>query len=230
MAKSRSTAKGPPLRRVRLVLVGDSTVTEEAGWGRGFKAFLTDRAKVQNLARNGRSSKSYRDEGHWATALALWGDYYLVQFGHNDQPGKGPKRETDPDTTYAANLARYVDEVRQIGGQPVLVTSLTRRNFHRKHRDRIDSTLWPYVDATKRVASLKQVPLIDLHARSIALCEELGPEKCRELNPFDAKNQADTTHLHKAGSLVFARLVVEELRKVVPKLGPCLRADPAGTG
>ena len=84
---------------------------------------------VTNTAQNGRSSKSFRDEGHWATAIAAKGDYYLIQFGHNDQPGKGPERETDPATTFPANMARYVDEVRAIGATPILVTSLVRRTF-----------------------------------------------------------------------------------------------------
>ena len=87
------------------------------------------RRVVTNTAQNGRSSKSFRDEGHWATALAAKGDYYLIQFGHNDQPGKGPERETDPATTFPANMARYVDEVRAIGATPILVTSLVRRTF-----------------------------------------------------------------------------------------------------
>jgi lysophospholipase L1-like esterase len=54
--------------------------------------------------------------------------HVLIQFGHNDQPGK-PGRSTDLASEYPANLKRYVDEVRAAGGQPVLVTPLTRRSF-----------------------------------------------------------------------------------------------------
>ena len=116
-------------RSVHIVLVGDSTVTEGSGWGLGFRQLVAPGVSVTNTAQNGRSSKSFRDEGHWATALAAKGDYYLIQFGHNDQPGKGPERETDPATTFPANMARYVDEVRAIGATPILVTSLVRRTF-----------------------------------------------------------------------------------------------------
>ena len=112
-----------------IVLVGDSTVTEGSGWGLGFRQLVAGDVVVTNTAQNGRSSKSFRDEGHWATAIAAKGDYYLIQFGHNDQPGKGPERETDPATTFPANMARYVDEVRAIGATPILVTSLVRRTF-----------------------------------------------------------------------------------------------------
>ena len=86
------TAAKPP----QIVLVGDSTVTDRIGWGSGFRRFVTDGATVTNAAQNGRSSKSFIAEGLWAKALALKGDYYLIQFGHNDEPGKGPDRETDP--------------------------------------------------------------------------------------------------------------------------------------
>src|SRR5437899_3822832 len=92
-----------------VVLVGDSTVTETSGWGLGFKRYLNDNAPCTNMAANGRSSKSFIHEGRWKQALALKGDYYLIQFGHNDEHGKGPDRETDANTTYHDFMARYVD-------------------------------------------------------------------------------------------------------------------------
>jgi len=112
---------------VKVVLVGDSTVNDEGGWGTGFRACFGREVVVVNLALNGRSSKSFRDEGAWAKVMPEKPKYVLIQFGHNDQPGKGPERETDPNTTYRANLERYVDEVRASGGTPVLVTSIVRR-------------------------------------------------------------------------------------------------------
>ena len=215
-----------PAHPPHIVLVGDSTVTDKSGWGLGFRQFVTDGATVTNAAQSGRSSKSYRDEGHWDRALALKGDYYLIQFGHNDQPGKGPARETDPATTFPTNLARYVDEVRAIGATPILVTSLTRRIFSKTQPDRIDSTLTPYVEAVKQLAAAKNVPLVDLHDRSLAFCESLGPEATKQFNFPDASGKNDTTHLDAAGSVVFARLVVEALRRVVPGLAPVLRKEP----
>ena len=41
---------------VHIVLVGDSTVTENAGWGAGFKQCLVGDVKLSNTARGGRSS------------------------------------------------------------------------------------------------------------------------------------------------------------------------------
>ena len=206
-----------------IVLVGDSTVTEGSGWGLGFRQLVAPGVRVTNTAQNGRSSKSFRDEGHWATALAAKGDYYLIQFGHNDQPGKGPERETDPATTYPANLARYVDEVRAIGA--------TRSSSRRwcvapsaSCRPYLTSTLTPWVNAVKRVAAEKRVPLIDLDASSRALCERLGPVQASAFNLRKDDGTWDTTHLDAAGSAAFARLVVDDLREAVPALAPYLSA------
>lgn len=82
------------------------------------------------MARNGRSSRSYRDEGSWKLALAeaKSGGYadtwILIQFGHNDQPGK-PGRSTDLKVEFPANLRRYVDEALLAGAHPILLTPLT---------------------------------------------------------------------------------------------------------
>ena len=95
-AQSASPASNSTTAKVRIALVGDSTVNTGGGWGTGFCALLTPQVECINLARNGRSSKSYYNEGLWKEALEKHADYMLIQFGHNDMPGKGPDRETDP--------------------------------------------------------------------------------------------------------------------------------------
>jgi pectinesterase len=224
---SAQAPQAPAPAAPHIVLVGDSTVTEGSGWGLGFRQLVAPEVRVTNTAQNGRSSKSFRDEGHWATAIAARGDYYLIQFGHNDQPGKGPERETDPATTFPANIARYVDDVRAIGATPILVTSLVRRTFSETEAGKLTSTLGPWVEAVKRVGAAKQVPVIDLDAASRALCERLGPAETARLNVKKDDGTWDTTHLDAAGSLVFATLVVQDLRRVVPALAPLLRDEVA---
>src|SRR5689334_19641509 len=71
------------LPRVRIALVGDSTVTPRAGWGDGFTASLSDRTTVTNLSAGGRSSMSFINEGRWGQCLEAKPDYVLIQFGHN---------------------------------------------------------------------------------------------------------------------------------------------------
>jgi pectinesterase len=213
-------SQAAPAAKIKIVLVGDSTVGESDGWGPGFKRYVSPEVEVVNMAKNGRSSKSYAAEGWWQKALALKGDYILIQFGHNDMPGKGPERETDPDTTYAANMARYVDEARAAGAKPVLVTSLTRRRFGKD--DKIDSDLFPYANAVKRVAAEKHVPLIDLHALSIALINGMGRARSDELGKMKPDGRGgqemDYTHLGERGSEVIGKLIADELRKVEPAL------------
>jgi pectinesterase len=211
----------PAGKGVRIVLVGDSTVTDASGWGSGFAKRVGD-GECINMARSGRSSKSYIDEGHWAKALALKPTYVLIQFGHNDQPGKGPERETDPATTYRQYMSRYVDEARGAGARPILVTSMTRRHF--TAGGQINSDLGPYVEAVKRIGREKGVPVVDLHALSIARLEAMGPEAATPLNAKPKEpGKTDLTHLSPVGSEIMAGLVVEELRKVAPDLAGHLK-------
>jgi len=212
--------------KLRIILVGDSTVTDSNGWGAGFKRYLTGNIECINKARNGRSSKSFINEGRWTEALALKGDYYLIQFGHNDEPGKG-ERSTDPNTTYREFMTRYIDETIAIGAKPILVTSLVRRQWDKSGSGKINSSLTPYVETVKQLAKEKNVPLVDLHARSKELCEQWGKEKCFKFSPIKDNNQIDNTHLNAKGSVIFAHLVVEELRRAVPELQPYLRDEPA---
>jgi pectinesterase len=205
-----------------IALVGDSTVTDGSGWGRGFKACLADDVECLNAAQNGRSSKSSRDEGRWEPVLAAKPDYVLLQFGHNDQPGKGPERESPADTSYRANMTRYVEEARAAGIQPILVTSLVRRHFGADGK--IQSDITEYVDVVKEVAAATKTPLIDLHALSIELCESLGPEKCKSIEPIKDGKQ-DTTHLNAQGSHLMGSAVAQELGRVVPPLA--LHLKPA---
>jgi pectinesterase len=202
---------------IRVVLVGDSTVTDDAGWGAGFRRLAMSGLEVVNVAAGGRSSKSFIDEGLWAKALEKRGQYYLIQFGHNDEPGKGPERETDPGTTYRAFMARYIDESRAIGAKPVLVTSLVRRLF--KEDGTIATTQTQYVEAVRALATEKQVPLVDLHAISLADAEHVGDEVWADLSPRGADGQVDRTHLNAKGSDVVGRMVAEALRKAMPELG-----------
>jgi lysophospholipase L1-like esterase len=206
---------------IRIVLVGDSTVTDDSGWGTGFRKLVSDRVDVINTAANGRSSKSFIDEGRWTDALARRGQYYLIQFGHNDEPGKGPERETDPGTTYRQNMERYVDEVRALGATPILVTSLVRRIYN--DDGTIRTTQTPYVDAVRAIAKAKGVALVDLHAISRDDAEHAGDEAWADLSLRDDKGAVDRTHLNAKGSEVVGRMVADALRAAVPALAPYLR-------
>ena len=122
-----------------IFIIGDSTAAnkdttngkQERGWGMALQAcFDADYIRVDNHAVNGRSSKSFIDEGRWDKVLEKMkpGDYVIIQFGHNDEKPKAD-RHTDPGSTFDYNLARFVRETREHGGIPVLMNAVVRRNF-----------------------------------------------------------------------------------------------------
>lgn len=145
-----------PIRAAKIILVGDSTTEVHSGWGGSFCALhVTSLAACVNLGRGGRSTRSYREEGSWKLALAearspgFADTWVLIQFGHNDQPGK-PGRSTDLATEFPANLRRYVAEALAAGAHPVLLTPLTRRQFE---SGRLQNDLAPWAAAIARVAA-----------------------------------------------------------------------------
>lgn len=206
-----------PSGKVRVVLVGDSTVAEKSGWGNAFGKLLGPDAECFNQARGGESTKSFLHHGSLTKALELKPAWVLIQFGHNDQPGKGPERETDPNTTYSENLRRFVNESRAAGAKPILITSMVRRTLVNGHLVR---DLEPYADAARHVAAEMQVPLVDLHARSKEFVEKMSAEDLAAMNPpSKTPDVPDHTHLTERGGEMIAPLVMEEVKKVAPELG-----------
>jgi lysophospholipase L1-like esterase len=239
-----------PISPSKIILVGDSTTAVVGGWGPSFCAYhVTSFAACVNLARGGRSSGSYRAEGSWDVALGemrvpgyrkVW---VLIQFGHNDQPGK-PGRSTELATEFPANLARYVDEARAVGAEPILVTPLTRRIFK---DGKLDNDLAPWAEAARRVAREKGVPLLDLNAESVAAVQSMGEaaaNRFAQLPPGSAPTgqpaatpasteineqpmavprlSFDYTHLGREGADYFAGMVARELAAAVPEMRPLL--------
>ena len=164
-------------KQVRIILVGDSTMAVQSGWGPGFCALVSIKVDCMNMARSGRSSLSYRAEGSWAKvidALQHNGDYkatyVLIQFGHNDQPGK-PGRSTDLATEFPANMKHFADDVLSTGAKPVLITPLERRVFR---QGKLSNGLGPWADATRSVAAAEHIPLLDLNADSLQAMQAMG--------------------------------------------------------
>ncbi|HWW97446.1 MAG TPA: rhamnogalacturonan acetylesterase [Edaphobacter sp.] len=229
--KAMKIIEGGP---VKIVLVGDSTVNAGGGWGKGFCAVMTPNVTCVNEALNGRSSKSFIDEGAWKKALDDHGDYYLIQFGHNDMKGKGPERETDPETTFAANIRRYIRDARAIGAVPVVVTSLSRRNY----RDNVlVQDLKDYSSAARRVGMEENVTVIDLNAMSVKLLEAMTQAQADEFNATgheddraeNKKSPVDRTHLNPKGQALFGRMVADTLVRTQVELGPDIVGEPVKT-
>jgi pectinesterase len=128
-----------PDKTTTIFIIGDSTAAKkdlstgspERGWGMALQTYFDSTyIRVDNHAVNGRSSKSFIDEGRWDKVLSALkpGDYVIIQFGHNDEK-PALDRHTDPGSTFDYNLAKFVRETRERGGIPILMNSVVRRNF-----------------------------------------------------------------------------------------------------
>ncbi|TWU30473.1 pectinesterase family protein [Bythopirellula polymerisocia] len=226
--ESQSLPESSPCKEIKIVLAGDSTVaTYEGGhayqgWGWALGQLFDKRVTVINEAQGGRSSKSYREEGHWNRAIGQEADYVLIQFGHNDNPGKGPERETDPspDGDFRKNIARYVEEARDSGAKVVLITPTTRRIF--VEGDRIDPTEGnlTYAEAVLAVGEDLGCPVVDMNRLTRELFERLGPQSSDWIQPL-----GDTTHFTPAGAKRIAVTLASKLVEVEPSLNLYLLPD-----
>ena len=229
---SVAAESAPFSKPIRIVLVGDSTVASYAkppedrpdltGWGQVFGEFFSDKVTVINHAQSGASSKSFIREGRWQKALAAKGDYVFIQFGHNDCPGKGD-RSTDPNTDFQDYLRQYIDQCRAAGAKPILVTPVARRTFV---QGKIHTILQPYADAMLKVGKEKDVPVIDLHAASMALFDRLGDQGSADLTA----SASDRTHFSRKGARAMASLVADALPKAVPELQSYLKPTAPAVG
>ncbi|MCA9173607.1 MAG: rhamnogalacturonan acetylesterase [Planctomycetales bacterium] len=212
-------------QEIRVAMIGDSTMASYArppkdrpdltGWGQVFGEYFSERVKVLNHAASGRSSKSFLSEGRWQPVLDAKPQFIFIQFGHNDQPGKGD-RSTKADGDFQDNLSLYVKQARAIGATPILVTPVARRSFA---DGKAVTTLTPYADAVKQVAKATNTPLVDLHAFSLAHFDALGDEGSADYSP----SAADRTHFSRKGALAIAKLVADALPTAVPKLAEQLK-------
>jgi lysophospholipase L1-like esterase len=219
---------------LKVVLVGDSTVALGGGWGSGFCSHFSANVQCIDAARNGQSSKSFRDMGAWTHALKEHADYYLIQFGHNDEKPDA-KRHTDPDSTFTEELRLYVHEARAIGAKPILVSPLARRAF--RDGKPFNEDLQRYADAAQKVAREEKVPFVDLLSASSSLLSGLSQDRADEFDamghPDDrAENgnaSLDRTHLNTKGQAVFGLIVSKRLVELCPELQGSFTMDSDST-
>lgn len=203
-----------PADTVTVFMIGDSTMADkpldkenqERGWGQMLPVYFEGAIKVDNHAVNGRSSKSFIDEGRWDKVREQIrpGDYVIIQFGHNDEKAKSADRYTVPGSTFDANLKKFVSETREKGGTPILMNSIVRRNFpangiaaaqtddrqktwkkglenYPAEGDTLVDTHGDYRIAPRNVAEEMDVVFIDMNAMTHELVQGLGKDSSKEL-------------------------------------------------
>lgn len=223
-----------------LFLAGDSTMADkpdlalpERGWGQLLRELVRPPLRLDNRAMNGRSTKSFRDEGRWDALLAAMrpGDWVLIQFGHNDEKEADPSRFAAPDGEYRANLERFVRETRGRGGHPLLATPIVRRRFGPdgafldSHGD--------YPRVVREVALAEGVPLLELEDATRELVRGYGPDGSRALylhfapgaHPLLPAGRSDDTHLSELGAREVAALARREMARARLALVPFLKSE-----
>ena len=222
------TGFSPAKRRVTIFTIGDSTMANkdtmknnpERGWCQVLPAYFDDsQLVIDNRAKNGRSSKSFLDEGLWKAVLDVLqkGDYVFIQFGHNDSKPDAA-RKTEAHTTYRDNLVRYIRETREKGAIPILFTSIVRRSFDGDGK--AINTLGDYPVVTREVGKELKVAVIDLNVSTEKLINELGIEGSKSLymhiepgvSQLEPNGRMDNTHLNPLGAFRVAGLAVQELK------------------
>ena len=227
--------------QITIYLAGDSTMAQkqpdkrpETGWGEYLQSQFDDRrVKIENHAQNGRSTKSFIDEGRWQAILEKLkkGDYVFIEFGHNDQKKEDPKRYAAPNGDYRNNLIKFVTETRAKNAFPVLLTPVMRRRFDEKGE--FFDTHGEYPEVVRQVAAEYKVPLIDMHRKSEALIKKLGVEDSKKLflilnereHPNYPKGVDDNTHFSAYGAEQMARLAAEGIRETNIELAKYLLKD-----
>jgi lysophospholipase L1-like esterase len=226
-----------------IFLVGDSTMADkplipanpERGWGQMLPMYFKDGVRIENHAVNGRSSKSFLDEGRWEPVLNQLkpGDYVIIEFGHNDEKKKDPKRYTEPFGGFKTNLAMFVRETRAHRATPILATPVARKKFD--DNGGLVDTHGDYVTAVRQVAQEQQAPLLDLNLRSTELLTRLGPDSSKRLYDWipageferHPKGLSDDTHFNAYGASRMCDLAVGEIESNVPKLAVWLKRHSA---
>ncbi len=198
---------------ITVFMIGDSTMAnkplkdenQERGWGQMLPMMLQGKIRVDNHAVNGRSSRSFINEGRWDKVIEKMGkgDYLIIEFGHNDEK-PGEKRHTDPGSTFDDNLRMFAQKALEKGATPILMNSIVRRNFPasvtEKAEDRDDNpptavgptknkeegdilvdTHGAYLISPRTVAAELGTPFVDLNALTHCLVQSLGREKSKEL-------------------------------------------------
>jgi DNA sulfur modification protein DndE len=198
----------------RVLLIGDSTVADfpaasapMTGWGQALRQILHTRAKVLNFAVPGSSTRRFA-ESHWPAVRSklVPGDLLLIQFGHVDAL-PDTTRHTEPFADYSKLLQQFINESREMGAQPVLVTPVARYKFEHGHQ--VD-THGSYPVAMRKVASINVVPLIDLTEASSRALQQLGESRARAWFMLTHDGH-DAVHLNRTGANEVAGIVQKAL-------------------
>ena len=196
-------------------IAGDSTVTDQpaeypyspatsySGWGQMLGLFISGGVSIANHSHSGLTVESFRTEGHYDILKEQLkaGDYVFMQFAHNDQKQKHLMARGG----YRDGLIAYIKETREAGAFPVIVTPLARNTW--KPDGTYNDLLEEYANVCVELGSEYNVPVLDLHALSMAFVKEKGLEGAK---PYYFPR--DYTHTNDYGAYKMAGFIADEIR------------------
>jgi len=217
----------PVKKKTTLWLIGDSTMSvkdvkayPETGWGMPFVFFWDSTIAVDNRAKNGRSTRSFIEEGLWKPVMEQMqeGDYVFIQFGHNDEvPTKKTYTKEDEFKTL---LKKYIADTRSKKANPILLTPVARRKFD--STGHIQETHAVYAQIVRDVAKEENVPMIDLAEKAKTLYQQMGRDVSKYLfnyllpgeHPNYPEGKEDDTHFSELGARRIAEIVLAEIKNL----------------
>jgi len=236
---SVSAQTGIPDSSITIFMIGNSTMADkpykdgnpEKGWGQIFPLYFKKGIIIENHAVNGRSTKSFINEGRWDSVVSKIkpGDYVIIEFGHNDAKKDDPKRFADANTDYRWNLEKFVKETRQKGGFPILATPIVRRRFDAYNK--FYDVHGNYPKVVRGLAQKWNVPFLDLHKKSEDYIIKLGVERSKNIylhiDPDEynslPKGLEDNTHLSSCGAFRICDFAADEIKLKIPELSKYLK-------
>lgn len=201
----------------QIFYIGDSTVQfnkidtyPQTGMSQALERYTARDVVVRHHGKNGRSTKSFRDEGRFQPVLEGMqeGDFLFIQFGHNDEKQADPNRYAAPDGAYRENLRYYIRCAKEKGAYPVLITPIARRLFDEQGVFKPGSH-GAYPEAVRIVGQEEGVPVADLTAITESYLAELGDEPSKPLFVWPK----DNTHLKPEGAVKLAGFLCQELKR-----------------
>jgi len=241
----RTVLRNAGIKVIRVWLASDSTVADYAirkdyltkykpmtGWGETIQPWLSgekltalkpllkaDVAIVVDRAIGGRSTRTFWEEGSWKKIYDALepDDVVLVQFGHNDSSENYPDRYT-PLPAYAGYLKKYVEQTREKGANPILVSPMNRN--YPWNDGVVANCHGEYPQTVARVVNELKTPFVDLATASLALFNTKGRDYVKthyfmisaaNVWPAYPKGASDNTHFQGEGAGEMARLVYEGL-------------------
>lgn len=195
-------------------------------WGWGYYAheyFDPTKITVENQALGGMSSRTFYNKLWEPIKKAIRpGDWVIISIGHNDNgpydsgrarasiPGTGYdtlnvtiKETGEQETvyTYGGYMRKYINDVRAMGGNPILM-SLTPRNAYDEKGKIVRK---PHTQWQMQVAAEEGVPFIDLNEISAQKLDSYGTWKT------DYHFFLDKIHTSRFGAMMNARSAAEGL-------------------